>query len=140
MTRNLKKLKWERVDDSFDLRIVNPEVLNPHFLKVLFRGVEHTKSWGRYFSSEAKNEFKRWLDNVDTPLKEQAYARLSNWFLCDMKFIRETDLAKAASQFWDSLFCSKPDRRLTSPKKDHKILKEEFDLWWPKQLRCQDDC
>ena len=134
-----KKLKWQRVADSFDLRVVNPEVLNRNVLKTLLSCVEHTKSWGRNFSRPAKNEFLRWLDNCDTPLREQAYARLSNWFLCDMEFIRKTDLAKAALQFWDALFCSRPKHRLTSPEKDHKIRPEKFILWWPEQLRCQKD-
>ncbi len=136
-------MKWERVDYSFDLKLMNPDAVHNDEIKKLnneFKIVKETESWGRYFCTKAVEEFDRWLENMHTPLKEQAYARLSNWFLCDKEFIRKTDLAKAALQFWYALFCSKPDRRLTSPKKDHKILKEEFDLWWPKQQKCQYDC
>ena len=135
-----KKLKWKRVDDSYDLELVNPEITSTRVLKKLLVVVEDIESWGRHFNQEASSEFNRWLQNLDTPLKEQAYARLSNWFLCDMKFIRETDLGIASGYFWDALFCTRPKKRLTKPERDHKILREEFALWWPKQLRCQEDC
>jgi len=135
-----KKLKWKRVDDSYDLELVNPEIMSTRVLKKLLVVVEDIESWGRHFNLEASSEFDRWLQNLDTPLKEQAYARLSNWFLCDMKFIRETDLGIASGYFWDVLFCTRPEKRLTKPKRDHKILREQFALWWPKQLRCQKDC
>ena len=135
-----KKLKWKQVNDSYDLELVNPEITSTRVLKKLLVVVEDIESWGRHFNQEASSEFNRWLQNLDTPLKEQACARLSNWFLCDMKFIRETDLGIASGYFWDALFCTRPEKRLTKPERDHKILPEEFALWWPKQLRCQEDC
>jgi len=137
---NSNKLKWKRVDDSYDLELVNPEITSTRVLKKLLVVVEDIESWGRHFNQEASSEFDRWLQKLDTPLKEQAYARLSNWFLCGMKFIRETDLGIASGYFWDALFCTRPEKRLTKPERDHKILREEFALWWPKQLRCQEDC
>ena len=135
-----KKIKWKRVDDSYDLELVNPEITSTRVLKQILVIVGDIESWGKHFNQEASSEFNRWLQNLDTPLKEQAYARLSNWFLCDMKFIRETDLGIASGYFWDALFCIRPEKRLTKPERDHKILPEEFALWWPKQLRCQEDC
>jgi len=140
MTKESKKLKWQRVDDSFDLKLVNPDSANTDVLKSLLNIVEKTKSWGRHFCKDASTEFNRWLQNLSTPLKAQAYARLSNWFLCDKEFIRRTDLARASKNFWNALFCVSPEKRLTDPKKDHVILSEEFVLWWPKQSRCQEDC
>ena len=137
MTPHIRKLKWERVDNSFDLKVTNPNEVDVNKLKILLTTVKDTKSWGRYFNKHASQEFHRWLDDLDTPLKEQAYARLSNWFLCDMQFIRETDLAKAALELWKAMFCTIPERRLTDPKRDDKILRGEFDLWWPKQQECQ---
>jgi hypothetical protein len=127
----------------FDLKLLNPETISTDVQKEIkkrLKIVKNTKSWGRHFNQEASSEFNRWLHNLDTPLKEQAYARLSNWFLCDRKFIRETDLGIASGYFWDALFCIRPEKRLTKPERDHKILPEEFALWWPKQLRCQEDC
>lgn len=135
-----KKLKWERVDDGYDLILVNPEIKSTRVLKLFFMVVEDIESCGKHFNQPASIEFNRWLRNLDTPLKEQAYARLSNWFLCNQNFIRESDLGLASGYFWDILFCTRPEERLTKPEKDHKILHEKFVLWWPKQLRCQEDC
>ena len=135
-----KKLKWEQVANSYDLKLINPEIANTRILKKLLMVVEDIESWGRHFNQEASIEFNRWLRNLDTPLKEQAYARLSNWFLCDRDFIRKTDLGVASGYFWDALFCIRPEKRLTKPERDHKILRENFALWWPKQLRCQEGC
>jgi hypothetical protein len=140
MTKKSKKLKWERVDDSYDLKLVNPETMNTRITKKLLMTVEDIESWGRHFNQEASIEFNRWLRNLNTPLKEQAYARLSNWFLCDREFIRKTDLGVASGYFWDALFCTRPKKRLTDPKRDYKVLPEKFALWWPKQLKCQKDC
>ncbi len=134
-----KKFKWKRVDNSYDLELLNPEITSTRVLKKLLLVVEDIESWGKHFNQEGFSEFDRWLQNLDTPLKEQAYARLSNWFLCGMKLIRETDLGIASGYFWDILFCTRPEKRLTKPERDHKILREEFALWWPKQLRCQED-
>ncbi|KPL25349.1 MAG: hypothetical protein AMJ75_01345 [Phycisphaerae bacterium SM1_79] len=143
MAKNQKKLKWEQLDGCFDLRLLNPETIGTNVHKAIkerLKIVKDTKSWGRHFSKEASTEFDRWLKRLNTPLKAQAYARLSNWFLCDMPFIRKTDLAVASQNLWNALFCSKPEQRLTSPKRDHKILHEKFVLWWTKQQKCQDDC
>ena len=141
--RKLEKLKWDKDSGCFDLKLLNPETISTDVqkeIKKCLKIVKNTKSWGRHFCQEASSEFNRWLHNLDTPLKEQAYARLSNWFLCDMPFIPKTDLGIASGYFWDVLFCTRPEKRLTKPERDHKILSEEFALWWPKQLGCQEDC
>ena len=135
-----EKFKWERVGESYDLKLLNPEITSPGVLEKLFAIAEGIESCGKHLHRDSSNEFNRWFQNMDTPLKEQAYARLSNWFLCDMPFIPKSDLGLASRYFWDTLFCSKPEKRLTDPKKDHKVLPERFDLWWPNQQKCQKDC
>jgi len=136
-----QRLRWKRAscrDDCFDLELTNPEALDVDRCRQLLEAVT-TEDGIRppYFNKDASKEFHRWLSNLDTPLQEQAYARLSNWFLTDKEFCRNSPLGQSALELWNTLFCAKPDIRLTNPKKDYKILRERFDLWWPSQLDCQ---
>lgn len=135
-----ERLRWERVGSRYDLRLVNPKTVTGDVkenLERLFETISETESWGRYFCGVACAEFRRWLAHMDTPLQEQAYARLSNWFLCDLKWVPETPLGVACGKFWDALFCARPEDRLTAPEDDHRILSNEFALWWPRQQACQ---
>jgi len=133
---NPERLRWERAS-GFDLKLVEPKALDTALCGQLLDAVQTADGGNpRHFSADAAQEFQRWLDNLDTPLREQAYARLSNWFLTDKPDCRESPLAQAALQLWNTLFCAVPDIRLTLPKRDHKILPERFALWWPKQLDC----
>jgi len=142
-----KKLKWERVQkDRFDLQLLNPEDANVRQLRKLLRNVEiSSANWRKNmrFNQRASRAFRQWLDNPSLPLPAYAYALLSNWFLTRLKFIRESPRGQAALKLWSALFCEIPEipeGRLTDPELDYKILPEKFELWWPKQLRCQDDC
>ena len=100
---NHTKLIWKQLDQTFDLQLKNPDMVHNNEIKKLnkyFKIVKETESWGRYFCKEAIDEFERWLKTMRTPLKEQSYARLSNWFLTSPKFIRKSPLGIAALEFW----------------------------------------
>lgn len=133
-------LRWEQVNDTYDLVLKNPEAVQGatrETLEACLEKVSTKKGFGRQLSRDAVKELRRWLDNPQTPLKGQTYARLSNWFKTSIGAARESDLGDACAEFWNALFCAEPKRRLTDPKNDHKILSEEFALWWPVQQTCQ---
>ena len=140
MMKESKKPKWERVGDSFDLLLTNPRNINIRKVRKLLEKVElPNPEYDKPFNKDASRLFHQWFNDPKQPLKEAPYVLLSNWFLTNCS-ASKSSRADHARELWDTLFCSRPDRRLTSPKKDHKILKEEFDLWWPKQQKCQKDC
>ncbi len=138
-----ERLRWERasiLEDCFDLQLKDPKDLDINRFRHLFEAVETSNGvWPPRFNKDAIKEFRRWFSDLNTPLREQAYARLSNWFLTDKEFCRNSPLGQAALELWNILFCARPDIRLTYPKKDYKILRERFDLWWPRQLDCQEN-
>lgn len=136
-----RRLRWERAahrEDCFDLTLMNPGVLDVTHCTQLLADVR-TKDGVHppRFNRHQGRELQKWLDNLNTPLREQAYAALSNWFLTDTEHCKSSPLADAARELWNALFCAMPDRRLTDPKRDYKILPERFYLWWPKQRDCQ---
>jgi hypothetical protein len=135
------RLRWARAslrEGCFDLELTNPEALDANHVGQLLKAVQTEDGVNPpHFNTDAGGEFERWLANLHTPLREQAYARLSNWFLTEKADCRGSPLAQTALELWRALFCAEPGKRLTHPKKDHKILPEEFDLWWSKQLDCQ---
>jgi hypothetical protein len=130
-------LKWKQVPGTFDLVLENPEIVDIKVINELLERIKTTKAWGRNFNRIASSEFDKWLNDLASPLKEQSYALLSNWFLTDIKCAKESDLAKVAKELWNKLFCCVPERRLTKPDEDYKIIKEAFDLWWHNELKCQ---
>jgi len=136
--------RWERVNKhSYDLILVNPETIEGETreaLTALLNNVCDEHYCDKALSDDAVKEFRRWLEEPETPLQEQAYARLSNWFLTDYHggSARISDLGVACGEFWDALFCTRPKDRLTAPLKDHKILPEEFETWWAHQFMFQD--
>ena len=131
-----QELQWERVGSNYDLRLVNGKITDANVQEILER-VTKTESLRKHFSGAASKEFERWLEKPGTPLKEHAYARLSNWFLCEQEWVPKTLLGIACGDFWDALFCVRPKKRLTNPDKNYKIRKERFDPWWSEQKRCQ---
>ncbi len=146
MTKKDKKLKWERIDDSFDLKLVNTDAVHNDLkrkLKELHKKVETSSAnWRKdmHFNKKASDAFEKWFSDPSMPLPGYAYALLSNWFKTGLKFIVESPRGISALELWKSMFCAVPDNRLTDPKKDYKILLAKFNLWWPKQQDCQDDC
>jgi hypothetical protein len=140
MTKRSEKIKWEFAGADFDLIPANPESIDRnHFRKLLTDVETASANWRRniHFNRKAYKAFEKWIANPDRPLQEFAYALLSNWFLTDLKFIKESPRGQAALRFWNSLFCAVPEERITNPERNDKILQEKFCLWWNKQQKCQ---
>lgn len=139
-----KKLKWKRVQkDRFNLQLLNPKDANIRQLRKLLRNVEiSSANWRKNmnFNQIATKAFREWFLKPNLPLPGYAYALLSNWFKTSLKFIRESPRGQAALEFWKVMFCAVPERRLTKPKKNDKILLQRFELWWIEQQKCQKDC
>ena len=139
MTQHIRKLKWERVNNSFDLRLINPDSTNVNVFKELLFNVERPKSdYKKDFNKRASKLFKQWFDShCREPLPESAYALLSNWFLGEGPY-QGKSRAMAAETLWEALFCEKPEHRLTNWRiSGSKIVPERYKLWWPKQQECQ---
>ena len=141
--REHTKLKWQRVDGTFDLKVTNTEEINIDYLKSLLENVEMDRPDCRTpFSKKASRYLQQWLYGADHPLRAEAYCLLSNWFLTDSPGYKSSVRALYAGHLWDALFCARPKERLTSSERgqNHKILPAEFQRWWSEQQRCQDDC
>jgi len=138
-----KKLSWEKAydcNDCFDLRVKNPEDVDRDCLLKLLKIVDKAPA-GKDFNKIAFCQFDTWIKNPNEILLEFAFATLDSWSFSDGTNAKGKDKQIAAQRLWDALFCSRPNggRRLTDPKVlgGKKIIKEKFDLWWPKQKHCQ---
>jgi hypothetical protein len=134
------KIKWRRVGTSFDLERMNEGSIDKDCFRRLLSGVETASAnWrkGMHFNQRAYKAFEDWIEGRSDKLPGFAYALLSNWFLTSLKFIRESPRGQAALRFWKVLFCEIPQKRLTDPKRNDKILHERFQFWWDKQQECQ---
>ena len=139
MTKKSKKLKWERVGDSYNLRVLNKNYVNPNKLRKMLESVERIyPDYNKTFSKKASVLFERWFNELEQPLDGAAYALLSNWFLTESPAGKKTR-AQHALELWNVIFSAVPIRRLTSPDSNDKIQEEEFKLWWPKQQKCQEE-
>ena len=139
--RKNKKLKWQRVNDSFDLVVKNPQAVDVGYFSELLKVVEASSAnWRKNirFNQRAAKAFCQWFCNPKASLPGYAYALLSNWFLTSLKFVRESPRSEAALEFWKALFCAVPEKRLTCPKSNYRIRLGEFALWWEKQAKCQE--
>ncbi len=133
-----KKLKWDKVSSCFDLKLKNYKDVDTKKLRKLLENAERNyPDYRKPFSKKASELFERWFNETEQPLPGAAYALLSNWFLTGSSASKKTR-AQHTLNLWNALFCKIPERRLTNPKRNYKILKEEFDLWWPIQLKCQE--
>lgn len=145
MPEDYEKPIWERcegnsmVNECFDLKAVNYDKINIIIIKNMLKKVQNCSSGGQKICPDCINCFNEWFGNLNLPLKGKAYALLSNWFLTDKKDSKESALAGNCKKLWNELFCAVPIRRLTSPEsgKNHRILSDEFALWWSKQEKCQ---
>lgn len=145
MAKRSAKLKWKRVKHGFDLQVLNPKDINVNELRKLLLNVETSSAnWRKdmHFDQRASKVFREWFSCPSMPLPTYAYAKLSNWFLTHLEWVRESPRGRAALELWKVLFCAVPnlENRLTDTKKNYKILQGEFDLWWTKQQTCQKDC
>jgi len=137
-----RKLSWERAhdcDDCFDLQVKNTEDVDSDYLLKLLTIVDNASA-GQNFNKKAFRQFEAWINNPNEVLPEFAFATLDSWSFSEGTNAKGKDKQTAARQLWDALFCSRPDgeRRLTDPKISggKKIIKERFDLWWPKGRGC----
>ena len=138
-----KKMRWEVVNDRFYLQLLNHKDVDVRQLRNLLRNVvTSSANWRKNinFNQRAAKAFREWFLDPSLPLPGYAYALLSNWFKTSLEFVRESPRGKAALDFWKVMFCAVPERRLTNPKRNDKILRHEFRLWWTKQSKCQGDC
>jgi hypothetical protein len=127
-----QRLRWNRASrrrDCFDLRLVNPEVLDVPRCRQLLEDIRTNDDVDPSYISE----FQKWLDHPDTPLGERTYARLTDWFLTDERDSQSGPLAEAARELWKVLYCQTPDRPLADAKRGHKILPKRLGSWWSKQ-------
>lgn len=144
-----KKLKWERIGDSHDLRLVNVADANRSEIKKLLQQVEKDDpDFAIPFSRNASTLFRKWLDELRhdperNRLTEKACSLLNNWFLGEGP-AREKTRALHAGKLWDVLFCARPDERWTDWRiSEEKVAPDKmavWDKWWKKQQECQKDC
>jgi len=140
ITKRCDKIKWGRVDTSFDVVATNPESIDKGYFRRLLSEVETASAnWRKdmHFNQRAYKAFEDWIVDPSRSLPEYAYAVLSNWFPTSLKFVRESPRGQAALRFCKVMFCAIPEKRLTDPKRDDKIKPEKFRMWWKKQQQCQ---
>lgn len=139
--RKHRKLQWEQVSGTFDLKAINVSEINRTNLRNLLKKVKADYSdYKKPFSKDASKYLREWLDQPGQVLKEAAYCLLSNWFLTECSASKSTR-AFHAGNLWDALFCIRPDRRLTDWRiSGRKVIPYKFRQWWKKQQKCQKDC
>jgi hypothetical protein len=127
--------------NNFDLTLPDPKALNAGQMKALLGFIEEECHRGLTLSSRACQEFRRWFDQPDTPLKSEAYVLLSNWFMTQSGD-RHSTVASRCEDLWDSLFPCRPIDRLSSPMpgRNHLMLPAEFDSFWRRVLKAQGEC
>ena len=136
-----KKLKWERLGNSFDLICLNPDDLDRKTARILLPKINVIyKDFKKPFDKCASKLWQEWIENPSQPLQEKAYCVLSNWFLGEGP-AKTAIRAGLALILWHKLFCAIPDSRLTDWKiSDSKVIPCRFERWWIKQQQCQKDC
>ena len=140
MDNDFEKPNWENVNNTYNLRLVNTVNINYEILEELFQKVIESNCQGQTISKTFVALFQKWLDTPQLPLREEAYVLLSNCFLTEELGVAGSSLKTNAKILWKNLFCSKPTQRLSSPEdgKNDKILPERFNMWWQRQLKCQE--
>ena len=133
-------LVWKRFTEfgqRFDLMLENPEDVDVKMIEQLLESVEaYDPGVKQDFDAKASKSLRDWLSSPSQPLKEHAYATVSNWFLSEGPRYKNKRRGFAAARLWESLFCAKPSERLTNPG-SKKIKPECFLAWWPRQEKCQ---
>jgi len=138
-----KRLKARNrfVNDTYNLRLTNTENINYQNLEDRFEKVIESNCQGKKISKTFVILFQTWLKTPELSLREEAYVLLSNWFLTEKHGVKGSPLAINTELLWEQLFCYKPTQRLSSskPGEHHKVLPQRFGLWWPYQLKCQEN-
>lgn len=136
-----KKPIWEQVPGSYDLKILNPEILDYRKLRELLERINlPTPELKINFSQFATNLANKWFDsNGKEHFKQAIYCLLSNWPLSGRKAARESLRSEVIWQLWDELFCARPKERLTDWRiSESKVLPDRFNSWWSRQKKCQE--
>ena len=130
--RNIAMIRWRRIvpgsDSNFDLELDGS--LSPGERAEIGNLLDSIDAEGKLDES-ARNEFRRWLDRPDTPLRSTAYALLSNWFLSTPRY-SNTAHAQLCEALWNALFPCRPPERFTLlyPDPNYAIMSIEFEAWW----------
>src|SRR5579864_7487780 len=67
--------------NNFELVLANPTKLDSKEMKARLTSILEERHRNLTLSSRASDEFLRWFDQPDSPLRSEAYVLLSNWFL-----------------------------------------------------------
>lgn len=134
------KLIWKRFGNGYNLKLANPEQANFKKLSKLLNEVVDADSEFR-FNKTVNSKFHELFNRSTDILSEQAYAVLSNWFMGEGPRYSQSPRKEKAKELWNALFCAFPQNRLTHTKrgKYEKIKPEEFQIWWEKQQKCQNE-
>jgi hypothetical protein len=135
-------LNWTRSfpksANNFDLTATNPQDLNAEQIDEALDAITTENHRGLTLSSRAITEFRRWLNQPDTPLKSEAYVLLSNWFTTNSGD-RLSKVANRCENLWDVLFSCRPVGRLSSPEagRNHLVVGSEFHKFWQRLMEVQ---
>lgn len=135
-------LRWTRrypdATNNFDLRLLNPADLHKERLTKMLDAIESHTHRGLSLNKSSADEFRRFFAKPETPLKEHAYARLSNWFLT-ASGDKNSQVASYCEALWDELFACRPLERLTSSDKNYVVIPSEFASFWLRLQQTQGD-
>jgi len=129
----MNRLTWSRKSahsaNDFDLVLENPQEADfPVFIGLL-DAILNESHRGLTLSSRAAQEFRRWFEHPNTPLKSEAYVLLSNWFMTQSGD-RHSMVASRCEALWDALFPCRPKERLSEPGRNHVIVPAQFENLW----------
>jgi hypothetical protein len=136
------RMRWFRrfpgSANNFDLVLANAPEMDAARMSELLDGIEKETHRGLTLSHRARQEFRRWFSQPDTPLKTEAYVLLSNWFLTGGGD-RHSTLATRCEALWDELFSCRPVERLSSSAagRNHVMGAAEFERFWQRLLTAQ---
>ena len=138
------KIKWERrfadSGSNFDLVLRDPKYLDSARMHHLLENIVKETHRGQTLKRRAIEEFRRFFDHPETPLKSYAYVLLSNWFMTGSGD-RNSTVASRCEGLWDELFPCRPVERFSSsaPGKNHIMLDSEFQSFWSRVSKAQGD-
>ena len=120
--------------------LADPTKLDSKEMKARLTSILEERHRNLTLSSRASDEFLRWFDQPDSPLRSEAYVLLSNWFLTNSGD-RHSTVASRCEALWDALFPCRPLRRLSSakPGRNQIMLQGEFADFFRRLLEAQGD-
>ncbi len=134
--------KWQRrfpdSTNNFDLLVSHGRELDLDRMRELLDCIVGETHRGLTLSSRASQEFRRWFEEPESPLKSYAYVLLSNWFMTQSGD-RNSLVANGSEALWDALFPCRPKERLSSPEagRNHVVVPTAFESFWRQLLAAQ---